>query len=238
MKWSFLFFLAILARVVGVVAVESSIPGGWSLEVGGGYSWVSFTVPSTESGSTGGVQGKITYQRANAFFGQIRSTYNLGPLSSSLNEVDFYEWYSEFVAGYCLGWKDWTGTLYAGLGLDFLDDDHAEIPLLPPASLHYRVYYALVGIECRYAWKNGRVALQVDALPTFNQYLHVEGVTAWVLHNRLGAAVRLPIAFQYVKNFWLELAPYYRFFPLGHANHLSERNLNEWGAFLSFRFFL
>ena len=60
-------------------------PEGWSLDVGGTYTWMSFTTPPTYSGSTGGIQGKITYQKPWAFFGQARSFYNLGTLSSSLN---------------------------------------------------------------------------------------------------------------------------------------------------------
>ncbi len=86
------------------------------------------------------------------------------------------------------------------------------------------------------------LGFQLDCLPTFNQYLKIKGLSgsAWVLKNRTGAGVHIPVAYRYVKNFWLEFAPYYRFLPIGasHTLGLHKRNLNEWGAFLTFRFFL
>ena len=33
-------------------------PQGWSVDVGGGYTWMSFSTPPTYSGSTGGILGK------------------------------------------------------------------------------------------------------------------------------------------------------------------------------------
>ena len=76
-------------------------PQGWSFDIGGDYTWMSFSSPPTFSGSTGGVVGKLTYEEPRAFFGQARSVYNLGRLSSSKNKTSFREWYSEFVGGYC-----------------------------------------------------------------------------------------------------------------------------------------
>src|SRR5271154_4279474 len=99
-------------------------PQGWSFDIGGTYTWMSFTTPPTFSGSTGGVLGKVTYQVPDSFFGQARSYYNIGPLSSSVNKTSFQESYSEFVAGYCVtALKNWTITPYVGLGFDFLFDD-------------------------------------------------------------------------------------------------------------------
>lgn len=218
-------------------------PEGWSLDVGGGYTWMSFSTPPTYSGSAGGVLGKLTYQKPNAFFGQARSVYNLGCLSSSLNRAKVHEWYLEFVGGYCFSaLKNWTITPYAGIGLDFLSDRHTGYAHTAPIHLKYTIYYAIAGLETHYTWRNWMLGLQVDCLPTFNQYLRITSLSqaAWILKNRTGAAVHLPVAYRYVKNFWLELAPYYRFLPVGasHTLNLPKRNLNEWGAFLTFRFFL
>ena len=83
------------------------------------------STPPTYSGPTGGVLGKVTYQVPDSFFGQARSYYNIGPLSSSINRTSFQESYSEFVGGYCItAMENWTITPYAGLGFDFLFDDH------------------------------------------------------------------------------------------------------------------
>jgi len=218
-------------------------PQGWSLNVGGTYTWMSFSTPPTYSGSTGGVLGKISYQLPNAFFGQARSYYNLGPLSSSSNKTKFYEWYTEFVGGYCFSvLKNWTITPYAGIGFDFLTDHRSRSSSTPPIKLKYAIYYALAGLETHYAWQDWMLGLQVDCLPTFNQYLRVKSLHrgAWVLKNRTGVEVQLPVAYRYIKNFWLELAPYYRFLPIGssHFLELDQRNLSQWGAFLTFRFFL
>jgi hypothetical protein len=216
---------------------------GWSFDLGGGYTWMSFSTPPTYSGSTGGVLGRLSYQQPNAFFGQARTTYNIGRLSSSSNKTSFNEWYSEFVGGYCISvLNNWTLTPYAGFGFDFLNDHHTGYSTISPIHLKYDIYYAVVGVETHYTWQDWMLGLQVDVLPTFNQYLKIKSLSgaAWALKNRTGAAVRLPFAYRYVKNFWLEFAPYYRFLPIGasHALNLPKRNLNQWGAFLTFRFSL
>lgn len=218
-------------------------PVGWSVDVGGTYTWMSFSTPPTYSGSTGGIQGKLTYQAYNAPFGQARSFFNIGPLSSSLNDASLLEWYTELVAGYCCSsCGRWSVTPYVGVGIEFLYDHHSGFDSIAPIGLNYNLYYAVVGLETRYHWQDWLVALQVDALPTFKQYLQISTMSdaAWILENRTGAAVRLPIAYRYMCNYWIELAPYYRYFPVGKSEvlSLSHRNLQQWGAFLTFRFFL
>jgi hypothetical protein len=219
------------------------VPEGWSFDLGGSYTWISFTTPPSYTGSTGGIETRMSYQKPKEFFGQIRSIYNIGPLSSSLNDADFSEWYSEFLGGYCISiLKDWTFTIYAGLGLDFLHENNSDTPSLAPIQLRYNLYYAIAGFDTHYNWKDWMFGVQLDCLPTFNQYLKIASLSesAWILDNRVGAAVHIPIAYRYVRNFWLELAPYYRFLPIGNSSFLQlpERNLNQWGAFLRFRFFL
>lgn len=216
---------------------------GWSFDVGGTYTWMAFTTPPTYSGSTGGVQGKITYQNPWDVFGQVRTYYNLGPLSSSLNNTRLYEWYLEVVGGYDFPlYKGWSVTPYAGLGFDFLYDDHSAYSTIASIQLRYSIYYAIVGIDAHYTWCNWMAGLQVDCLPTFNQYLRIKALPgeAWTLTNKTGAAVRAPVAFRYFRDFWVEVAPYYRFFPVGPSSilGLSNRNLNQWGFYLTFRFFL
>lgn len=218
-------------------------PEGWSFDIGGVYTWMSFSTPPTYRGNTGGFLGKITYQQPNAFFGQARSVYNLGPLSHSERKARLHESYTEFVAGFCISaLENWTITPYAGLGMDFLFDHHRRHSSSPSIQLKYRLYYAVVGLETHYTWTNWMLGLQIDCLPAFNQYLKVSSLSqaAWVLKNRTGAEVQLPVSYRYVKNFWLEFAPYYRFLPIGasHALELHKRNLNQWGAFIVLRFFL
>jgi outer membrane protein W len=218
------------------------VPQGWSFDIGGDYTWVSFSTPST-SGSTGGVQGRLSYEKPNVIFGQARSVYNLGPLSSSSNKSKFYEWYTEFVGGYCFSpLENWVITPYVGIGLDYLSDHLTRHSSVSSIRLKYSIYYAIAGVETHYTWQNWMVGLKLDCLPTFDQYLKVKSLSgsAWTLKNRTGAAVQLPFAYRYVKNYWLEFAPYYRFLPIGaaHALGLPKRNLNEWGAFVNFRFFL
>jgi hypothetical protein len=218
-------------------------PQGWSIDLGGIYTWMSFSTPPTYSGSTGGVLGKLTYEKPDAFFGQARSIYNLGPLSSSKNQAKFHEWYTEFVGGYCFSPDHhWMITPYAGLGLDFLSDHHTGYSSISPIHLKYTLYYALAGLKTHYTWQDWMMGLQLDCLLTFNQYLRITSLShaAWVLKNRTGAEVQLPVAYRYAKNFWLEFAPYYRFLPIGasHTLDLPTRNLNQWGAFVAFRFFL
>ena len=218
-------------------------PLGWSVDVGGAYTWIDFSTPPTYSGNTGGVHLKVTYQKPFSFFGQARTFYNLGPLSSSLNQSGYSEWYPEFVGGYSLSaWENWIITPYAGLGLEFLYEGLSSYGSTASTHLQYNIYYAIAGFDTRYIWADWTLGLQIDCLPTFNQYLKIRGLSeaAWTLPNRVGAAVRIPVAYRYAKNFWLELTPYFRFLPLGASNMLSlpERNLHQWGAFLTFRFFL
>lgn len=225
--------------------LDTNKPEGWSLDLGGAYTWMSFLTPPTYSGSTGGILGRISYQRPSAIFGQVRSIYNIGPLSSPVNETSFQESYTEFVGGYCFtALNNWTITPYAGIGFDFLSDNRTGYSTIAPIHVKYHIYYALVGLETHYLWRQKWMfGLQVDCLPTFDPYLKIEtlsGTACWTLENRVGAAVHLPIAYRYAKNFWLELAPYYRFLPIGDSDILGlpNRNLNQWGAFLTFRFFL
>jgi hypothetical protein len=218
-------------------------PQGWSFDIGGSYTWMSFSTPPTFSGSTGGVLGKITYQVPDSYFGQIRSYYNIGPLSSSTNKTSFQESYSEFLAGYCItAVQNWTITPYAGLGFDFLFDDRTGYGSIAPIDLKYTIYYAIAGFETHYTWRDWMLGLQFDCFPTFNQYLKVGGLSgaAWTLKNRVGAEVQLPFAYRYARNYWLEFAPYYRFFPIGTSSILGlpARDLNQWGIFVTFRFFL
>lgn len=249
-KWQLLLSVSLIsasALVAGTPKSEVTTPQykpeGWSIDVGGGYTWMSFSTPPTYSGSTGGILGRLSYQRPNAFFGQARTIYNLGKLSSSSNKTRFGEWYTEFVGGYCISaLENWTITPYVGLGLDYLSDHHTRFSSTPSIKLKYSTYYAVAGFETHYAWPDWMLGLQIDCLPIFNQYLRVKSLSgaAWVLKNRTGAAVHLPVAYRYARNFWLELAPYYRFFPIGASNTLGlpKRHLNQWGAFLTFRFFL
>lgn len=249
-KWFLSLFLLAASAVFAnmskcreVPQCNSYKPEGWSFDIGGDYTWMSFSTPPTYSGSTGGVLGKITYEEPNAFFGQARSVYNLGRLSSSKNKGRVHEWYSEFVGGYCFSASEnWVITPYAGIGFDFLSDHHTGYSTISPIKLKYTLYYALAGLKTHYHWENWMLGLQVDCLPTFNQYLRINSLSkaAWILKNRTGAEVQLPFAYRYVKNFWLEIAPYYRFLPIGASNVLGlpHRNLNQWGAFVTFRFFL
>ncbi len=218
-------------------------PHGWSFDLGGQYTWMSFTTPPTFKGSTGGTQGKITYQESNAFFGQLRSIYNVGSLSSSQTKSCDYEWYSEFVSGYCFcAYPRLTITPYAGIGLDFLKDHKKAYSIFSSVTLNYRTYYALFGFDMHYAWENCYLGLQVDCLPVFDQCLSIGGVgrTSWKMQERVGVAGRLPVGCKLSPRVWLELEPYYRLLPIGASNTLdvSKRNLNQWGGFLTFRFFL
>jgi hypothetical protein len=126
--------------------------------------------------------------------------------------------------------------------MDFLSDHHTGYSTVSSIKLTYAIYYGIGGLKAHYNWENWMLGLQLDCFPTFNQYLRVRSLSkaAWVLKNRTGAEVQLPFAYRYFKNFWLEFAPYYRFLPIGSSHHLGlpHRNLNQWGIFVSFRFFL
>ena len=218
-------------------------PEGWSFDVGGQYTWMHFTTPPTYTGNTGGVSGKITYQKPWSFFGEFRTIYNLGKLTSSVNESHDYEWYNEGVAGYSFPiYSHWTITPYAGVGLDCLQDNHTAYSTFSAIQLKYRLYYAIGGIDTRYYWKKWYLGLQVDCLPTFSQYLSIGSLkgAAWTLTERVGWAARLPIGCKVHDKIWLELTPYFRFLPIGSSSVLSlpERNLNQWGGFARLRFYI
>lgn len=218
-------------------------PEGWSFDISGVYTWISFSTPPTYSGSTGGVQGALTYQKSSEFFGQARTMYLSGSLSSSLNKTHYTEWYSEFVAGYCIPLvKSWTLTPYAGLGLDYIHDNHAATASLASIQLRYHLYYAIAGLDTRYVWSNWMVSLQAECLPMFDSFLEIKALSdaAWTLHKKVGAAVRASVAYRYIRNCWIQLTPYYRYMPIGSSDVLSlpSRNINQWGALVTFRFYL
>ena len=217
----------------------------WSIDVGGQYTWMSFTTPPTFKGNTGGVIGKLTYEKPWDFFGQLRTIYNLGPLKSSVNRSRFNEWYLELAGGYCFPlWRKWTFTPYVGVGFDYIHDNHSAYSTVSSIQLRYQTYYAIAGFDTHYTWKYWKLGAQFDCLPIFNQYLKIKTLTgeAWTMDRRVGFDGRLPIAWKIPVDteIWLELAPYYRFFPIGDSDVLGlpNRNLNQWGAFFTFRFFM
>jgi hypothetical protein len=218
-------------------------PQGWSFDLGGQYTWMQFTTPPTFSGSTGGVVGKITYQKANEFFGQLRTVYNIGPLSAGKRRSGDSEWYTEVVGGYCVSAGNrWTITPYAGFGFDFLTDNKKAFSSFSDTKLFYRIYYVPIGVEFKYSTDTWYVGAQFDVFPTFNQYLIIKGLSgsAWKLSERVGWDVRIPVGFKLANHYWIELAPYYRLLPIGSSSALGlpHRNLNEYGAFVAFRFFI
>jgi hypothetical protein len=221
---------------------------GWSLDLGGQYTWMSFTTPPTFTGSTGGAHTRITYQKSDSFFGQIRSIYNVGSLTSSEGSSDESELYTELLGGYCFRLSQigraslWTCTPYAGIGLDFLNDHKSAHASISAIKLKYQLYYVLAGLDIHYTEKNWSVGAQADCFPTFRQYLSIGGLpgAGWKMNQRVGFAVRLPTAYRLGKNIWLEAAPYYRLLPIGASGVLGlpSRNLHQWGGFVTFRFYL
>lgn len=222
---------------------KSYDPKGWSFDLGGQYTWMHFTTPPTYTGSTGGALGKVTYQNPWNLFGQFRTVYNTGRLSSSVNDSKDYEWYNEGVIGYCFPLCcHWTLTPYAGVGLDCLQDNHTSYGSTSAIQLKYRIYYAMAGIDTRYSWEKWYLGLQVDCMPTFSQYLSIGGLpgSAWTLTQKVSWAARLPVGCKLADKIWLELTPYYRLLKIGSSNVLAlpKRDLTEWGGFVSFRFYL
>jgi hypothetical protein len=200
-------------------------------------------MPLTFKGSVPGFFSKVSYEIPNQFFGEARTYYNLGALKSPYNKSNFYDWYTEFVGGYTFSpIKNWRVTPYIGMGIDYISDAQSPYSIYTDIKLGYSIYYSIIGLKTQYTWKNWMAGLQVDCLPTFNQYVEIQGLDgqAWILANKIGVEAQLPLAYRYIKNCWIELAPYYRFMPIGESKvlALSNRNFNEWGAFLTFRFFL
>jgi hypothetical protein len=128
------------------------------------------------------------------------------------------------------------------MGFDFLTDHKKAHAGIASIDLNYRIYYALIGLDFRYYWENWSIGAQVDCFPTFNQYLVIKGLSgaAWKMKERVGFAARLPVGVKITNWVWFEITPYYRFLPIGssHVLGLPHRNLNQWGAFIAFRFFI
>lgn len=216
---------------------------GWSLSLGGQYTWMSFESPPTFKGSTGGGIAKLTYETSKSFFGEWRNVVNAGTLSASSRKSNELEWYSEFVAGYTFAPSScWMFTPYAGVGFDYLKDKKHKFDSVSSIDLKYRTYYTVIGFDTHYMWDDWSVGLQGDCLPVCNQFLSIGGLSgaAWKMKERVGWAARLPIGCKISSCIWVELTPYYRFFPIGESDALGlpHRNLNQWGGFLTFRFFL
>ncbi|MEI6531380.1 MAG: hypothetical protein WCN87_01000 [Chlamydiota bacterium] len=200
---------------------------GWSFDIGGQFTWMSLTSSSSlenETGSGGGVTGKITYQQPHKIFAQLRGIYNRVNTNAS-NKIQ--EAYAELVAGYCVPAAPYLSiTPYLGLGYDRLK-----------ASYSYETYYAILGLDTHYAWAKWKWGAQFDFYLPFQQQVKVGGSNT-SLAKQVGCAARLPIARRLSQHVWLELTPYYRFFVLGSSKVLEERDLNEAGAFLTLRIFV
>ena len=138
--------------------------------------------------------------------------------------------------------NNWTITPYLGLGVDFLYDHHAAYGVYSSIKLDYSLYYVVAGFETHYVWPDYLLGFQFDCMPMFNQFLKVPQLqdSAWILGNKVAVAAKIPFAYRFAKNYWLELAPYFRYLPIGSCSPLDlpNRNLYQVGSFLTFRFFL
>lgn len=219
---------------------------GWSFDLGGQYTWMKFTSPNlpTFSGSTGGVHGRITYQKQDSLFAQVRSFWNAGHLTMTGRSSNDKEFYTDLLGGYCFSvGQSWMITPYLGLGFDFLREHQSSTHFVTPIGLTYRLNYGLAGVDVRYFYGEDWVfGGQVDCFPTFEQHLSITGMkgVAWKLKQRVGCNVRATVDYRLPKNFWLEASPYYRLVSIGESHVLSlpHRNLNEFGLLITFRYFL
>lgn len=221
---------------------QKNIPEGMSFVVGGQYTWMSFTTPPTFTGSTGGALAKITYERPFSFFGEVRTFFSKGSLSSSVNSSGDTEWYTEAVGGYCFAFHETVRfTPFLGVGLDYLWDNKGGYGSIAPIDLKYQTEYLLAGFSLGYFQPNWNIGIKGSCLPIYSQFLSIGGLTgaAWNMKHRVGAEVDLPIGFRVSQRLWLELVPYYRFFPIGASQVLGlpSRFLNEWGGVVSVRLF-
>lgn len=223
-------------------------PQGWIFDLGGQYTWVDIVAADDfdNQGSTGGITAKITYQRPKSFYGQLRSILNMGQTDGGLvgffsnDEQTYTEWYAEYVSGYCFGIKQhWMITPYGGIGVDALNQRLRSDSALG-MNLYYQTYYLLFGCEFRYAMEKWYFSLQADGLPIAEQYLTLgdSNSTTYKLKQSIGTSVRLSAARQLGKHFWLELTPYYRYFPIGKndSQSMDKQNLNQVGFFLTLRY--
>jgi hypothetical protein len=262
-KWGFIFALLLLLSKTSYAvdhscALESQAnqaccevvaAQGWSLDLGGQYTWMSLTTPPTFDGNTGGAHVRLTYQNENSIFGQIRSFYNIGSFQSGAFSSKETESYTELLGGYCFRLSSagrpylWSVTPYGGVGLDFLNDHKLASGSFTTIKLKYQIYYALGGLDIHYIAKNWSLGAQVDCFTSFAQYLAIKGLagTSYRMSQRLGYTVRIPIAYRLMRNIWLEATPYYRLLPIGSSRVLYNavsRDLEQWGVFATLRFFL
>lgn len=219
---------------------------GWSFDVGGQYTWMLFTSPGLPnfSGHTGGAHGSITYQKRDNVFAKVRTFWNRGHLEATGRTSDENEIYVDLLAGYTFSsfCDRWLITPYLGMGVDLLDDDKSATSLVTSLDLRYRIHYAIAGLDLRYLSRNWVFGVVCDCFPTFDQYLKIVGLAgaAWTLGKRIGVNAHLPIDYRFSDWLWLEVAPYYRYLPIGKSSVLGlpKRDLHEVGAFVSFRFFV
>jgi len=220
---------------------------GWSIDVGGQYTWMLFTSPCLPnfSGNTGGAHGSITYQKRDSVFAQVRSFWNRGHLQATGRSSNENEIYIDLLAGYCFssGCERWMITPYLGIGVDFLNDHKSSTPEVTDIKLKYRLNYGVAGLDVRYMFERDWVfGAQVECFPTFEQHLSITGLpgAAWTLKERIGWNARLPIDYRLTDGIWLEIAPYYRYLAIGKSGVLSlpKRDLHEVGGLVTFRFFI
>lgn len=220
-------------------------PLGWGFDVGGQYTWMS--LDPDLNGSTGGATVKITYQKPKFVYGQMRTVFNAGTINGEAFIADVKsndnEYYLEFVGGYTFSaGNHCLLTPYGGLGMDFLNNRNKFVFNFPDLNLNFQSYYAIFGLEFRYSLQKWYFSIQAEGLPIYQQYVTLSGTNgfSWKLNSNVGTAVRLSFARELGKHFWLELTPYYKYFPIGD-NHLfgsADLRWNQVGAVLTLRYFI
>lgn len=220
-----------------------SYPQGWFVDLSGNYGLTSLTTPPTYSGSTTGFATKITHEKSDCLFNQLRIHYDVDRLKSSQNSVKTHDWRTEAVAGHSFSIKNrWSITPYLGVGIDWLKAEHSAYSSTPSIKLTYETQYALIGCKTSYKVQKWSFGSQIDLLPVLRQYLRVNSLSwsSWRLKQNVGVNVELPVGYLLKDNAYLEVTPYYRWFPIGSSSELGlpQRNLTRSGAFLTLRYFL
>ncbi len=236
----FIFFLAVLPSLLLCENTSKNLPDGFSIGIGGDYTWMSLSTPPTYSGSTGGVVGDFSYQSPDTIFGKFKSVFNTGSLKDSGAKSSDAELYFEGAIGYTLSaYANFHFIPFLGLGGEYLWDDKKNHDNFTSIDLKYRMLYILTGFKFAYLQNCWSIGLEAQCLPIFNQTLHIGGLTGarWELTNRVGAAVFFPLGVKLMNMLWMEFSPYYRFLPIGSSSvlELPSRNLNQWGLIVQFR---
>lgn len=223
-------------------------------QIGGNYTYATIKVSGQPSfhGSLGGMQGCYVYRPLNGFYSSVLGIWKQGTTENNLasRKLLYLDAEERFGYTYAASDRDWTVTLFSGLGYKHLRhilNQKSQSSITFDYNELYVPVGCLVGYDFRSRWLfKATITWMPQVYPTV--YISPLKGARWVLTNTLGnISIELPATYFLTPNrrYSMQLTPFYERWEDGHSTAKTSqgealglpKNLyNFWGVALNASF--